>query len=97
MPPAAAGVAGNGWHDESPRKRALAFWVPRPERRLAVRLGGMLGTVTTRTISTSEGEGIDPDAAAFEEFNELYESSVPVSDTSYSDYSAAPAAAGYGN
>jgi hypothetical protein len=67
------------------------------ERRLAVRLGGMLGTVTTRTISTSEGEEIDPDAAAFEEFNELYESSVPVSETSYSDYSAAPAAAGYGN
>jgi hypothetical protein len=67
-------------------------------RRLAVRLGGMLGTVTTRTINTSEGGEIEPDAAAFEEFNELYESSIPVAETgSYSEYGAAPAVSSYGN
>jgi hypothetical protein len=68
------------------------------ERRLAVRLGGMLGTVTTRTINTSESGEIEPEAAAFEEFNELYESSVPVAEPgSYSEYDAAPAVSSYGN
>jgi Tfp pilus assembly protein FimT len=67
-------------------------------RRLAVRLGGMLGTVTTRTINTSEGGEIEPEAAAFEEFNEIYENSTPITDTgSYSDYSAAPAVSSIGN
>ena len=67
-------------------------------RRLAVRLGGMLGTVTTRAINTSEGEELEPDAAAFEEFNELYENSTPVTGSGgYSEYSAAPAVSSYGN
>lgn len=67
-------------------------------RRLAVRLGGMLGTVTTRTINTSEDGTIEPEAEALEEFNELYESSVPVAETgSYSEYGAAPAVSSYGN
>lgn len=48
------------------------------ERRLAVRLGGMLGTMTTRTVSATEVESGDADAAAYEEFNELYEMSSPV-------------------
>ena len=66
------------------------------DRRFAVRLGGMLGTVTTRTISADQ-ESIDAEAAAFEECNDIYESSVPVSESaSYSDYSVAPAAGSYG-
>lgn len=50
------------------------------ERRLAVRLGGMLGTMTTRTMSAKEVETGDMDAesAAFEEFDELYEMGSPV-------------------
>ena len=51
------------------------------ERRLAVRLGGMLGTMTTRTVSASDAETLDAEAAAFEEFDELYEMGSPV-DTS---------------
>lgn len=65
------------------------------QRRLAVRLGGMLGTVTTRTMSTSEIESgeMDPDAAAFEEYNELFESSAPASEVeSYSDFASPPVA-----
>jgi prepilin-type N-terminal cleavage/methylation domain-containing protein len=53
------------------------------ERRLAVRLGGLLGTVSTRTVNASpEGEAVDPEEAAFEEFNQDFESSVPVSESS---------------
>ena len=53
------------------------------QRRTAVRLGGMLGTVTTRTMTASEVESgeTDPDVAAFEEYNELFESSEPVQGT----------------
>lgn len=51
-------------------------------RRLAVRLGGMLGTMTTRTVSAREVETLDADAA-FEEFDELYDMGSPV-DTSAS-------------
>ena len=61
------------------------------ERRLAVRLGGMLGTVSTRTMSASEVEngGPDAEAAAVEEYNDLFESSVPVSQAeSYSDFNS---------
>ena len=48
-------------------------------RRLAVRLGGMLGTVTTRTMSATEAEAKQADAdAAFDEFDELYEMGSPV-------------------
>ena len=57
------------------------------ERRLAVRLGGMLGTVSTRTISASEVENGELDAE--EEFNEAFESSTPVSTSdSYSDFNS---------
>lgn len=56
------------------------------ERRLAVRLGGMLGTVSTRTLSASEVETGERDDAE-EEFNEVFESSTPVSQgESYSDF-----------
>ena len=66
------------------------------DRRCAVRLGGMLGTVTTRTISADQ-ESIDAEAEAYEEFNEIYESSVPISDRAgYSDNSVAPAVGSYG-
>jgi len=78
------------------------------QRRTAVRLGGMLGTVTTRTMSASEVEAgeMDADAAAFEEYNELFESSEPVSQgamqaqsqiENYSDFNTSDAgyAAGY--
>lgn len=61
------------------------------QRRLAVRLSGMLGTMSTRTISASEAEGETAveDAAAFEEYNDLFESSAPVSQVeSYSDFNA---------
>ena len=49
------------------------------ERRLAVRLEGMLGTVTTRTVAASEQDGGDSDANAeeFDEFNELFETGSP--------------------
>jgi hypothetical protein len=68
----------------------------------------MLGTVTTRTMSASEVEAgeMDADAAAFEEYNELFESSEPVSQgamqaqsqiENYSDFNTPDAgyAAGY--
>jgi prepilin-type N-terminal cleavage/methylation domain-containing protein len=64
------------------------------ERRLAVRLGGMLGTVTTRTVSTSEAQAVDPDEAAFEEFNEDFESSAPAS-SSGREFSAALASSDF--
>lgn len=47
------------------------------ERRLAVRLGGILGTMSTRTMSSAEvetGEG----AAAYDEFGDPYEIDSPV-------------------
>ncbi|MGZ8938271.1 MAG: GspH/FimT family pseudopilin [Limisphaerales bacterium] len=59
------------------------------ERRLAVRLGGMLGTMTTRTVSGTDVETLDADAADFEEFDELYEMGSPV------DMSSAEPAASY--
>jgi Tfp pilus assembly protein FimT len=52
------------------------------DRRLAVRLGGILGTMTTRSVSATAPGEVDPDAAAFDEFNEDFESSVPVSQSS---------------
>jgi prepilin-type N-terminal cleavage/methylation domain-containing protein len=61
------------------------------ERRLAVRLGGMLGTVSTRTLSASEVETgeRDADSEFEEEFNEVFESSTPVSQPdSYSDFTS---------
>lgn len=67
------------------------------ERRLAVRLGGMLGTVSTRTISAGELEngGLDSEAAALEEYNEMFESSAPVSEIeNYSDFNT-PTVASY--
>lgn len=55
------------------------------ERRLAVRLGGLLGTVSTRTVSaTTEGEA-EPEA--FEDFDEAFESGAPVTASSR-DFSA---------
>ena len=66
------------------------------ERRLAVRLGGMLGTGSTRTMSASEVEngGPDAEAAAVEEYNDLFESSVPVSHAeSSSDFNTCQPAA----
>jgi hypothetical protein len=67
------------------------------QRRLAVRLGGMLGTLSTRAVSANEIETgeLDPHAAAFEEYNELFESSAPVSEVgNYSDFNT-PAVASY--
>jgi Tfp pilus assembly protein FimT len=67
------------------------------ERRLAVRLGGMLGTVSTRTISAGKiKEGaLDADAAAYEEYNELFESSAPLDPVeNYSDFNS-PTVASY--
>ena len=66
------------------------------ERRLAVRLGGMLGTVSTRTMTASEIEEGALDAAAeYEEYNELFEGSAPVSPVeNYSDFNT-PAVASY--
>ena len=63
-------------------------------RRLAVRLGGMLGTVTTRTVSaTAEGEAA---AESFEDFDEAFESGAPVSGTQdNSGFSTSPAVASY--
>lgn len=66
------------------------------QRRLAVRLGGMLGTVTTRTMSATEVESgeVDPEAA-FEEYNELWENSTPVTPVeNYSDFTS-PSVASY--
>lgn len=48
------------------------------ERRMAVRLGGMLGTMTTRTMSSTDVGTLDADAGALEEFDELYELGSPV-------------------
>ena len=62
------------------------------ERRLAVRLGGMLGTVTTRTVSTTtEGEA-EPEA--FEDFDEAFESGAPVTGSSR-DFSASAVSSDY--
>ena len=58
------------------------------ERRLAVRLGGMLGTVSTRSVSASEIETGELDDAE-KEFNEAFESSTPVSQETYSDFNSA--------
>jgi Tfp pilus assembly protein FimT len=53
------------------------------ERRLEVRLSGLLGSVSTRTLAAEgeyEDEGGDESnaAAAYDEYNELFESSEPV-------------------
>lgn len=61
------------------------------ERRLAVRLGGMLGTVSTRTLSATEVEtgDLEADREFEEEFNEVFESSTPVSQPdSYADFTS---------
>jgi Tfp pilus assembly protein FimT len=50
------------------------------QRRLAVRLTGLLGSVSTRTLDHAEDGASDLDSAkaAFDEYNELFESGEPV-------------------
>ena len=62
------------------------------ERRLAVRLGGMLGTVTTRTVSTTAEGEVEPEA--FEDFDEAFESGTPVTGSSR-DFSASAVGSDY--
>jgi len=52
------------------------------ERRLAVRLSGLLGSVSTRTLDSTESGGESPETAeaAYEEYNDLFESSQPAED-----------------
>ena len=62
------------------------------ERRLAVRLGGILGTVTTRTVSSTEAGSTDPNAAeaGYDEFDDYFE---PSSQSGASEFvSSAPEA-----
>jgi hypothetical protein len=69
----------------------LASRNPDDERRVQVRLTGILGSVSSRTVSAEEGETSADDAPDdapedAEEFHELFESSRPIS-VSSSDYS----------
>jgi type II secretion system protein H len=52
------------------------------QRRLAVRISGILGTVSSRALGSSDEEHLESDEisdqAAAEEFNELFESAAPV-------------------
>jgi len=68
----------------------LASRNPEDERRVEVRLGGILGSVTSRTVS-AESEIPEVEAAeAEQEYNDLFENSRPVS-SSLSDSSGEPA------
>ena len=59
------------------------------DRRMAVTLSGLLGSVSTRTLSAHDEDSLEdttatPIDAEYQEFNELFESSQPVSQ--YSDF-----------
>jgi Tfp pilus assembly protein FimT len=71
----------------------LASRNPEDERRLAVHLSGLLGSVSTRTLNPAGDDAAEESAsgeatnAEYEEFNELFESSQPASsDFAQSDY-----------
>ncbi len=67
----------------------LASRNPEDERRLEVHLSGLLGSVSTRTVSAgsfSEEEGVEASSAEYEEYNALFESSQPAQ-PEYNGYS----------
>ncbi len=69
----------------------LASRNPDDERRVQVRLGGILGSVSGRTVSgdknNSETDAVNPE----QEFNELFESSQPINSSSSAEVSHASA------
>lgn len=57
------------------------------QRRLAVRISGIFGTVSSHPVASFDEENLESDEssdqAAVEEFNELFESAAPVAQASY--------------